>query len=183
MVAQLAREVIAGVIDKGECEFVSEVASQVPMATICEMLGVPVEDRDTFTEWTADATHGLALRRGNAPPELVERVSKAATALAGYFNELIERRRGDGSVRMGRDHVYRGAHDKATLQQAGKFEVTRDGDELVLADLPEGLDLAGLKRALEELLHPRIREESLSRFEACAGRGDAPLGIWVGTMT
>jgi hypothetical protein len=59
------------------------------------MLGVPVEDRDSFTDWTADATHGLALRRGNNPPELVARVDKAATALAGYFNELIAQRRSD----------------------------------------------------------------------------------------
>ena len=61
------------------------------------MLGVPVEDRDTFTEWTADATHGLALRRGNAPKELVERVERARNGLAGYFNRLIEERRGQGT--------------------------------------------------------------------------------------
>ncbi len=88
-------ELLDAVADAGEMDLVKHLALPVPATLICEMLGVPVEDRDTFTEWTADATHGLALRRGNAPPELVERVSKAATALAGYFNELIERRRGD----------------------------------------------------------------------------------------
>jgi cytochrome P450 len=57
-------------------------------------MGVPVEDRDTFTQWTADVTHGLALRRGNAPPELIARVEKARNGLAGYFNNLIAERRG-----------------------------------------------------------------------------------------
>ena len=35
------------------------------------------------------------LAAGRADPETVERVQKAATALAGYFNELIARRRGE----------------------------------------------------------------------------------------
>ncbi len=88
-------ELLDAVADRGEMDLVKDLALPVPATLICEMLGVPVEDRDTFTEWTADATHGLALRRGNAPPELVERVEAAVTALAGYFNALIERRRGD----------------------------------------------------------------------------------------
>jgi cytochrome P450 len=43
-VKQLAREVIAGVIDKGECELVEEVAMQVPMRSVLGLLGVPEED-------------------------------------------------------------------------------------------------------------------------------------------
>lgn len=78
----------------GEMDLVSDLALPVPATLICEMLGIPVEDRDTFTQWTADATHGLALRRGHAPVELVERVEKARMGLAGYFNQLIEKRRG-----------------------------------------------------------------------------------------
>jgi cytochrome P450 len=79
----------------GEMDLIADLALPVPATLICEMLGVPVKDRDTFTEWTADATHGLALRRGNAPSELVERVEKASMGLAGYFNQLIESRRGE----------------------------------------------------------------------------------------
>ncbi len=87
-------ELLDGVAERGEMDLVKDLALPVPATLICEMLGVPVEDRDTFTEWTADATHGLALRRGNAPPDLVERVMKAGLGLAGYFNELIAARRG-----------------------------------------------------------------------------------------
>jgi cytochrome P450 len=81
----------------GEMDLIADLALPVPATLICEMLGVPVDDRDTFTEWTADATHGLALRRGHNPPELVERVMKAGAGLAGYFSELIEKRRGQPS--------------------------------------------------------------------------------------
>ena len=87
-------ELLDRVEARGEMDLIADLALPVPATLICEMLGVPVEDRDTFTEWTTDATHGLALRRGNAPPELVERVEKARNGLAGYFNQLINQHRG-----------------------------------------------------------------------------------------
>jgi cytochrome P450 len=78
----------------GEMDLIAGLALPVPATLICEMLGVPVGDRDKFTQWTADLTHGLALRRGYAPRELVERVEHARNGLAGYFNQLIQARRG-----------------------------------------------------------------------------------------
>jgi cytochrome P450 len=87
-------ELLDRVEARGEMDLIADLALPVPATLICEMLGVPVEDRDRFTEWTADATHGLALRRGNAPRELVERVENARNGLAGYFNNLINERRG-----------------------------------------------------------------------------------------
>jgi hypothetical protein len=86
-------ELLDRVASSGEMELISAFALPVPATLICEMLGVPVEDRDEFTEWTADATHGLALRRGQSPPEIVERVERARLGLAGYFNQLIAERR------------------------------------------------------------------------------------------
>jgi cytochrome P450 len=87
-------ELLDRVEKRGQMDLIADLALPVPATLICEMLGVPVADRDTFTEWTADVTHGLALRRGNAPPGLVERVEKARNGLAGYFNGLIQARRG-----------------------------------------------------------------------------------------
>lgn len=93
-IESLTEELLDAVAARGEMDVVSELALPVPATLICEMLGVPIEDRDSFTEWTADATHGLAVRRGVSPPELIARVERARTALAGYFNELIDARRG-----------------------------------------------------------------------------------------
>ena len=45
----------------------------------------------------------------------------------------VTRTRKDGSTRMGRGHVFHGAHDKETLRSAGKFEVSRVGDHLELS--------------------------------------------------
>ena len=44
-IRQLAGEILDRVAPRGECEFVSEVAAELPMQVICEMMGVPEEDR------------------------------------------------------------------------------------------------------------------------------------------
>ncbi len=77
--------------EAGEMDIVAGLALPVPATLICELLGVPVADRDRFTGWTADATHGLA---GNqAPPEAQRRAIEAAMGLGAYFTALIEERR------------------------------------------------------------------------------------------
>ncbi len=90
----VTEELLDRVAARGEMDLIADLALPVPATLICEMLGVPVGDRDTFTEWTSDATLGLALRRGNAPPEFVQRFEKARNGLAGYFSQLIQARRG-----------------------------------------------------------------------------------------
>jgi len=44
-IRELAGTIIDRVARRGECEFVSEVAAELPMQVICEMMGVPEEDR------------------------------------------------------------------------------------------------------------------------------------------
>jgi len=38
-------EIIDDVVERGECDFVEDVAALLPLAVICEMMGVPHEDR------------------------------------------------------------------------------------------------------------------------------------------
>jgi cholest-4-en-3-one 26-monooxygenase len=44
-VRSIARRIVDGVADKGECDFVADVAAQLPLEVICEMMGVPESDR------------------------------------------------------------------------------------------------------------------------------------------
>ena len=50
------REVTAGILDgalqSGTFDFVTEVASELPLIAIAELLGVPVEDRHKMFEWS-----------------------------------------------------------------------------------------------------------------------------------
>ena len=47
-----ARQIIDNVIKRGECEFVEEVAAELPLIAILELLGVPLDDRKKFFDWT-----------------------------------------------------------------------------------------------------------------------------------
>jgi cholest-4-en-3-one 26-monooxygenase len=48
----IATEIIDGVIDRGTCEFVSEVAVQLPLRVMCAVLGVPDADRQMIIDLT-----------------------------------------------------------------------------------------------------------------------------------
>src|SRR3989454_4437630 len=79
------------VAERGEMDVIADLALPVPSTVICEMMGVPVADRDRFTVWTAKATHGLASQF--LPPELLGEAQAAGMALAAYFQGLIAARR------------------------------------------------------------------------------------------
>jgi cholest-4-en-3-one 26-monooxygenase len=49
-IAQICREIVNKVIEKGECEFVEDLAAPLPMLVITEMMGVPEEDRQHVYE-------------------------------------------------------------------------------------------------------------------------------------
>ena len=44
-IRRMCVEIVDAVIEKGECEFVEELAAPLPMLVICEMMGIPEEDR------------------------------------------------------------------------------------------------------------------------------------------
>ena len=44
-IVELVRGIVDAAIEKGECDFVEEFAAPLPMLVICEMMGVPDEDR------------------------------------------------------------------------------------------------------------------------------------------
>src|SRR5213594_1470429 len=47
-----ATEIIDRVGPKGECDFVTEVAAELPLLVIAELMGVPIEDRSRVFEWS-----------------------------------------------------------------------------------------------------------------------------------
>jgi cytochrome P450 len=55
----------------------------LPVLVICELLGVPYEDRDRFRKWTD----------GMADPDDAEKAHAAMGSLVGYMRELVVRKR------------------------------------------------------------------------------------------
>jgi cholest-4-en-3-one 26-monooxygenase len=51
-VRELAAEIIEKVASKGECDFVTEIAAELPLLVIAELMGVPIEDRHRIFDLT-----------------------------------------------------------------------------------------------------------------------------------
>ncbi|HLK01071.1 MAG TPA: cytochrome P450 [Streptosporangiaceae bacterium] len=49
---QRARAIVAAARDKGEGDFVEDIACELPLQAICELLGVPQQDRKMIFDWS-----------------------------------------------------------------------------------------------------------------------------------
>ncbi|HEY2691919.1 MAG TPA: cytochrome P450, partial [Streptosporangiaceae bacterium] len=47
-----ARELVAAVADRGECDFATEVAADLPLRTLADVFGVPEQDRRLMYDWS-----------------------------------------------------------------------------------------------------------------------------------
>jgi len=80
-------ELIDRVAARGECDFVREIATPLPMYMIGELMGLPEADYDQLLEWS-----DLFATGGN---EVVGAVEPAVEAYANYVLALIAQRRGN----------------------------------------------------------------------------------------
>jgi cholest-4-en-3-one 26-monooxygenase len=90
----LANQIIDRVAAAGGCDFVGDVAAELPLQVIAEMMGVPVEDRHKLFEWS-NRLIGFDDPEYNESPE---RQQEAAAELYLYANALAEERRVRGSA-------------------------------------------------------------------------------------
>jgi cholest-4-en-3-one 26-monooxygenase len=88
-----AQEIVATVAERGECDFVTDVASELPLQAIAEILGVPQEDRHMIF----DLSNKLI---GFDDPEFegaAEAASDVATEMYVYAQQLAETKRANPS--------------------------------------------------------------------------------------
>ena len=80
--------------DAGKAELVADFGYPLPIAVICEMMGIPSSDRETFLAWAHDFA-----RRGDVSAVTDEVIAKGEVASAGfrdYFLDLARSRRHTG---------------------------------------------------------------------------------------
>jgi cytochrome P450 len=92
-IQQMVDGLLDAVESKGSMDLVEDFAYPIPVVVICEMLGVPVADRERFKEWGVDIARGLDAILLPPDSEVALRSRAARTALAEYFRELIAERR------------------------------------------------------------------------------------------
>ena len=88
-IRELTDELLTTTLAKGECDFVVDVAAELPLLVIAELIGVPVEDRHKIFEWSNRMV-------GSEDPEYIvdaEMVAEAQVEMFMYAGTLAEERR------------------------------------------------------------------------------------------
>jgi cholest-4-en-3-one 26-monooxygenase len=88
-IAEISARIVADLLDKGDVDFVVDVAAQLPLIVIAELVGIPEEDRSRVFHWTNQFL-------GQDDPEFnasIEDVTQAVIAFYEYAQELADRAR------------------------------------------------------------------------------------------
>jgi len=85
-------ELIDKILEQGSLEVIEDFAYPTPVRVICEMLGVPAEDHETFKGWSRELARSLDPEEV-LPPDVVQRRQGAIESFREYFRKLIARRR------------------------------------------------------------------------------------------
>jgi cytochrome P450 len=167
---ELVREILDEALARGECDFVLDVAARLPMAFICEIMGIPRIDWPDMFKWGN-------MIAGNEDPEYqVESGSALETRQQGSLNignycirAALERRGGDGEDLLsvlgnarinGRLLTERELAHNGLLYVGAGLETTRNAISaglLALLEHPDQLELL----VQDETLMPTAVEEIL----------------------
>ncbi len=88
----MAHELIDGFADRGACDFVAEFADAYPSLGLCELIGVPPEDRDRFRDWANVIGYGFS---PVSMAEHIHEIDDALVQLLDYTGALAARRRAE----------------------------------------------------------------------------------------
>jgi len=88
-----AIKIVEGALEKGECNFVKEVATPLPMHMIADILGIPESDRFALFEVVRENTEAHNESLGLPQEELLARQAAALGQMFAYARELADRKR------------------------------------------------------------------------------------------
>src|SRR5437868_14551351 len=89
------QEIVDGIIDRvearGHMDLIADFAFRLPVTVICDMLGIPAEDRELF--FTSSRTGGRLLDPVPLSRAEIDQHNASHLAAAEYFHQLFELRR------------------------------------------------------------------------------------------
>ncbi|CAN3130956.1 cytochrome P450 [Mycobacterium sp. smrl_JER01] len=89
-IEKLCDTLIDAVCERGECDFVRDIAAPLPMAVIGDMLGVLPEERDKLLTWSDDLVCGLSSTVDEA---VIQKLMETFAAYTAFTMEVIADRR------------------------------------------------------------------------------------------
>ncbi len=89
-IERLCDALIDAVCERGEADFVRDIAAPLPMAVIGDMLGVLPEERDKLLEWSDDLVCGLS---STVDEQTIQKLMDTFAAYTAFTMETIADRR------------------------------------------------------------------------------------------
>ncbi|WP_445206162.1 cytochrome P450 [[Mycobacterium] bulgaricum] len=89
-IEKLCDTLIDAVCERGEADFVRDIAAPLPMAVIGDMLGVLPEERDKLLEWSDDLVCGLS---STVDDTVIQKLMETFAAYTAFTMEVIADRR------------------------------------------------------------------------------------------
>ncbi|MFF0518035.1 cytochrome P450 [Actinomadura nitritigenes] len=89
---RICDEILDGVCEQGECDFVHDIAAQLPLIVIGDALGFAPEDRQKLLEWSDDMLRALT---GGDDLELMVKAGEAFNGFNEYATRAVELRRAE----------------------------------------------------------------------------------------
>jgi cytochrome P450 len=185
--------ILDSVRERGRCDFLLDVAVELPLQATAILLGVPEDDRHVLMEWS-NATLDYDERELG---ETNAAATEAAAAMASYGADLVERKRREG----GRDMlatlcraVVDGADGGENLSDlellmffnlliAAGSETTRNAIALGMAALVEHPEQLEMLRSRPELLPAAVEEILRWTSPTLYNRRTATRGVEIGGQT
>jgi cholest-4-en-3-one 26-monooxygenase len=88
-VRDIAKQIIDDVAKRGECDFVTDIAAELPLQVIAELIGVPLEERHLVFQWSNQMIGLEDPEYGNS----MELATQAAAEMFAYADKLATERR------------------------------------------------------------------------------------------
>ena len=152
--------IVDHVIDRGECDFVEDLAAELPLQAIAEIMGVPQEDRHLIFQWSNDMI-------GMDDPEYEGDPTEAALALYAFCRmaddavDLVDAKAAAvASLRARLDRAYAGQPKDDPVERAFTAMIED-------VEMPRTLPEALIDSAVEAL------KDSLAEFPAGSAHDEA----------
>ncbi|WP_327586853.1 cytochrome P450 [Nonomuraea sp. NBC_00507] len=174
----LVDELLDGVLGNTEADLVSALARPLPVTIICELLGIPARDRDSFQAWADVLVRGLDV--GSRPSR--QELGAAGRAASSYFLDLAEERRRHPRGDLLSSLAAANSSDNADADVLTDAELVGTSVLLLNAGYETTVNLIGngiltLLRHPDQLAHVRDNPQSMPAVIEELLRYDAPVQL------
>jgi cytochrome P450 len=156
-IAERVDALLSQIADRTEIDVVEDVAYPLPIAVICQLLGVPDEDEPKFRGWANAIVASTGARDREDAHELIEQAGKARMDTAGYIGGLITQHREHPS-----DCLLSRLANAPTEEQMSDLDLVTTGMLLLVAGHETTVNLianGALTLARQPKLRERLRDE------------------------